>query len=448
MLQQIERQNYQLRRPQPFRHAYRRPRSVSFSTSPMLAERSVSGGVGARGAAGAGAAGGAEAGPGIRAMNDTLFIAAALSQDSSSRRSDSNRGRAPPPPPQLPVPPNGGIPPPPPPPPPPPLPTVPPRARTEPVPAPAPAPRLSETRRNEHDLAHFFNSLMRNNPDGAGAAGAGAGVGANLRHSQDRLHPDAGGRWRSQQRRTSPRRADYRRDPVWTETELTEDSPEFQPPSGSQTLSGPKGPNAAAAGEGARAQLLQLIRNRRPFIAGDDVGDGGNADVAAAAGTPAFVPLPHQPTTTTTVQQPQATLGPLIAGLVDFRQRDANTGGASAGAGAAGGSTRLSPVKEEDEIGSVASGNGKKKPVLPPPPATMVECAVCFDQTVNTRIVPCGHQAMCDGCIKLVIGKAAQGSCPICRTHFKAYLKHKRFGIDVAYTKGCGAVFGDVWVQC
>lgn len=337
---------------------------------------------------------------------------------------------------------------------------------------------------------------MRNNPDGAGAAGAGAGVGANLRHSQDRLHPDAGGRWRSQQRRTSPRRADYRRDPVWTETELTEDSPEFQPPSGSQTLSGPKGPNAAAAGEGARAQLLQLIRNRRPFIAGDDVGDGGNADVAAAAGTPAFVPLPHQPTTTTTVQQPQATLGPLIAGLVDFRQRDANTGGASAGAGAgaddaetpgvvdrfcarlsrmwsstrggaaaaaaaaeaaaaaaaaateAGGSTRLSPVKEEDEIGSVASGNGKKKPVLPPPPATMVECAVCFDQTVNTRIVPCGHQAMCDGCIKLVIGKAAQGSCPICRTHFKAYLKHKRFGIDVAYTKGCGAVFGDVWVQC
>ena len=36
----------------------------------------------------------------------------------------------------------------------------------------------------------------------------------------------------------------------------------------------------------------------------------------------------------------------------------------------------------------------------PPPP--MLECAICFDADVNTRIVPCGHQVICDGCIKPV----------------------------------------------
>ena len=38
------------------------------------------------------------------------------------------------------------------------------------------------------------------------------------------------------------------------------------------------------------------------------------------------------------------------------------------------------------------------------------ECVVCFDSTINTILVPCGHVALCHGCA------CKMSTCPICRT--------------------------------
>jgi hypothetical protein len=66
------------------------------------------------------------------------------------------------------------------------------------------------------------------------------------------------------------------------------------------------------------------------------------------------------------------------------------------------------------------------------------ECAICYSETVATRLDSCGHQVMCVGCTKQIIsvsgGRSGGSKCPFCRATFDGYLCSARFGYCDEFT--------------
>jgi hypothetical protein len=70
-----------------------------------------------------------------------------------------------------------------------------------------------------------------------------------------------------------------------------------------------------------------------------------------------------------------------------------------------------SQVEVEQEEKNLADAHADAKEVAGND--DLSECVVCFENTVNAMVIPCGHQYFCMDCIISV--KASAGGCPYCR---------------------------------
>lgn len=61
------------------------------------------------------------------------------------------------------------------------------------------------------------------------------------------------------------------------------------------------------------------------------------------------------------------------------------------------------------------------------------ECTICYSDDVTTRLDACGHQIMCNTCVKMLVATVSN-TCPLCRTVFSGYLCNPRFGFCEEFT--------------
>ena len=93
----------------------------------------------------------------------------------------------------------------------------------------------------------------------------------------------------------------------------------------------------------------------------------------------------------------------------------------------------LVPLEEQEAVVDIGLIDQAKALVDAEGPS---ECCICFSETVDCRLDPCGHVAICSTCSDAIVSRAmARGAapkCPICRTQVKSATK---FGSEVLGTR-------------
>jgi len=82
--------------------------------------------------------------------------------------------------------------------------------------------------------------------------------------------------------------------------------------------------------------------------------------------------------------------------------------------------TKGSGKRPFHEVDAVMDGGGSKQQAVPAKEPNV--CVVCMESTVQTRLNPCGHVAMCTVCTVQVM-ESRQDKCPVCRSPIRGYLQ-------------------------